>query len=70
MEDFLEAVHVEISGADGKIIGYYSKNLLLVSGKAQFSFTTALNHSPGIGTVRASEPYAHQSNVTTFSVTR
>jgi hypothetical protein len=70
MEDFLEAVHVEISGPDGKIIVYYSKNLSLVNGKAQFSLATALNDSPGIWTVRTSEPYAHQSSVTTFSVTR
>jgi hypothetical protein len=70
IEDFPDAVHVEFSGPDGKIVDYYGKNLSLVNGKAQFSLATALNDSPGIWTVRASEPYAHQSSVTTFSVTR
>ncbi len=68
MKDFPEAVHVEVSGPDGKTIDYYSKNLPLVSGEARFSVATALNDPSGVWTVKATEPYTHQASVATFSV--
>ncbi len=70
MENFPEAVHVDVSGPDGKRIGYYSKNFSLVNGGAHFSVDTALNDSSGTWIVKVREPYTDQTGVVTFSVTQ
>lgn len=69
IQDFPEAVHVEVSNPRGKTIGYYSKSLPLARGEARFSIRTALNDVPGTWTVRVREPYTHQTITASFTLT-
>jgi hypothetical protein len=52
------------------MLDYYTANLALVDGAAEFSVPLALDDVPGPWRVIVREPYAHQSANATFTVTR
>lgn len=68
MENFPEAVHLAVSGPDGKDIHYYDRNLALVSGEVHFSVATALSDAPGLWTVRVTGAYSGQTRSARFNV--
>lgn len=67
-ESFPDAIHVEVRNPDGKVVGYYGRNLPLVNDAAYFSVATAMNDQPGVWKISASEPYAHESAEATFTL--
>jgi hypothetical protein len=68
--DFPEAVHVEVSSPDGKIVSWYGRNLSLMGGETRFSVALALNDQPGEWQVTVRGPYTHQTATATFQVVR
>lgn len=67
-ESFPDAIHIEVRNPDGKVVGYYGRNLPLVNDAAYFSVATAMNDQPGVWKISASEPYTHESAEATFTV--
>jgi hypothetical protein len=64
------AAHLEVRNPAGRAMDYYSGDLALSQGTAEFSIPLALNDLPGVWRVTAREPFAHQTASTTFVVTR
>lgn len=64
------AVHVEVRSPAGKTLDYYTANLPLANGVAEFSIPLALDDASGTWRVTVREPFAHQSASATFTVTK
>jgi hypothetical protein len=63
-----QVFHVEVADPSGKVVDYYSKNLLAASNTAQFTLPLAVNDVPGAWQIRVKDIATAQSATATLEV--